>query len=69
MTADVAARTPHWEYLIVALPTFQEPTNAPGASAAVEMLNREGAMGWEAVGMTALGSGAVAVLCKRPVQS
>lgn len=59
----------HWEYIIVALPTFQEPTNAPGASAAVEVLNREGRMGWEAVGMTALGSGAVAVLCKRQADS
>lgn len=59
----------HWEYLIVALPAFREPTNTPGASAAVEVLNREGRMGWEAVGMTALSDGAVAVLCKRPVDS
>ena len=58
-----------WEYIIVALPAFQEPTNAPGASAAVEILNRQGRMGWEAIGMTALGSGAVAVLCKKPTDS
>lgn len=58
-----------WEYIIVALPAFQEPTDAPGASAAVELLNREGRVGWEAVGMTALGNGAVAVLCKRPTDS
>lgn len=57
-----------WEYIIVALPAFQEPTNAPGASAAVEVLNREGRRGWEAVGMTSLAAGAVAVLCKRPVE-
>jgi len=57
----------HWEYIIVALPAFREPTNAPGGSPAVELLNREGRLGWEAVGMTALDSGAVAVLCKRPV--
>ena len=57
-----------WEYIIVALPTFQQPTDAPGASAAVEVLNREGRLGWEAVGMTDLGSGAVAVLCKRPAE-
>ena len=54
-----------WEYLIVALPQFQAPTNAPGGSAAVEALNREGRNGWEAVGMTALGDGTVAVLLKR----
>jgi hypothetical protein len=29
------------------------------------MLNREGAKGWEALGMTALDDGAVAVLMKR----
>ena len=55
-----------WEYLIVALPEFEPPTTAPGASASVRMLNEEGAAGWEAVGMTALGSGSVAVLLKRP---
>jgi hypothetical protein len=55
-----------WEYLIVALPEFQPPTTAPGASASVQMLNEEGAAGWEAVGMTALGGSSVAVLLKRP---
>jgi hypothetical protein len=54
-----------WEYVIVALPEFQPPTQAPGASAAVVALNREGELGWEAVGMTALPNGAVAVLLKR----
>jgi hypothetical protein len=58
-----------WEYIIVALPAFREPTDAPGASAAVEVLNREGTKGWEAVGMTSLSGGAVAVLCKRPARS
>ncbi len=51
-----------WEYLIVALPTFRAPTHAPGASASVAALNEEGAQGWEAVGMTALADGTVAVL-------
>ena len=56
-----------WEYIIVALPEFQPPTSAPGGSAAVEALNREGRLRWEAVGMTAL-AGVVAVLLKRPIE-
>jgi len=55
-----------WEYLIVALPALQAPTSAPGGSAAVEALNREGSEGWEAVGMTVLAGGMIAVLLKRP---
>jgi hypothetical protein len=55
-----------WEYLIVALPAFEAPSPAPGVSASVLALNGEGAQGWEAVGMTALGDGHVAVLMKRP---
>ena len=55
-----------WEYLIVELPSFQTPTHAPGASAAVHALNEEGERGWEAVGMTPLPEGKVAVLFKRP---
>lgn len=58
-----------WEYLIVALPTFHAPTHAPGASESVAALNGEGARGWEAVGMTALADGTVAVLLKRPTQN
>jgi hypothetical protein len=54
-----------WEYLIVALPVFEAPTRAPGVSASVAALNAEGARGWEAVGMTALPDGVVAVLMKR----
>ena len=54
-----------WEYLIVSLPTFEAAKSAPGGSASVAMLNREGADGWEAVGMTALGDGSFAVLMKR----
>ena len=57
-----------WEYVIVALPEFQPPTTVPGASAAVEALNQEGRMGWEAVGMTLLGYGHVAVFLKRPAE-
>jgi hypothetical protein len=55
-----------WEYLIVALPAFEAPSRAPGVSASVAALNGEGAQGWEAVGMTALPDGTVAVLMKRP---
>jgi hypothetical protein len=55
-----------WEYLIVALPEFKAPTSTPGVSSSVSMLNREGTDGWEAVGMTALEDGTVAVLLKRP---
>ena len=54
----------NWEYLIVALPRFEPPTAMP-ASAAVGALNREGEHGWEAVGMTSLADGTVAVLLKR----
>jgi hypothetical protein len=57
---------PMWEYLIVDLPSFEAPTHAPGASAAIHALNEEGARGWEAVGMTSLADGRVAVLFKRP---
>ena len=57
-----------WEYLIVALPAFEAPSRAPGVSAAVAALNGEGTRGWEAVGMTALADGTVAVLMKRPKQ-
>ncbi len=55
-----------WEYLIVNLPSFEAATHAPGASAAVHALNDEGERGWEAVGMTPLGDGRIAVLLKRP---
>jgi hypothetical protein len=55
-----------WEYLIVALPQFQPPTQIPGGSAAIAALNREGHDGWEAIGMTALPDGTIAVLLKQP---
>jgi hypothetical protein len=55
-----------WEYLIVALPDFGAATTSQGQSASVAMLNREGHDGWEAVGMTSLSDGHVAVLMKRP---
>jgi hypothetical protein len=55
-----------WEYLIVALPAFEAPSAAPGVSASVAALNLEGTRGWEAVGMTSLADGTVAVLMKRP---
>ena len=56
-----------WEYLIVSLPTFEAAKTAPGRSASVDRLNHEGADGWEAIGMTALADGSVAVLLKRPL--
>ena len=55
-----------WEYLIVSLPPFAAAKVAQGESASVEMLNREGAVGWEAIGMSELDDGTVAVLLKRP---
>jgi hypothetical protein len=58
-----------WEYLFVSLPEFETAKAAQGESASVARLNREGGVGWEAVGMTALGDGSFAVLLKRPVGS
>jgi hypothetical protein len=55
-----------WEYLIIALPAFDAPAEHQGASASVTALNHEGRRGWEAVGMTTLADGSVAVLLKRP---
>jgi hypothetical protein len=57
-----------WEYLIVALPRFELPTVEPEPSTALQVLNGEGGLGWEAVGMTALTDGSVAVLLKRPLE-
>jgi hypothetical protein len=59
----------HWEYLIVALPRFEAPTASRQSSLAVRTLNDEGARGWEAVGMTLLDDGSIAVLLKRPTGS
>jgi hypothetical protein len=58
-----------WEYRIVALPAFDAPSPAPGVSASVAALNGEGTEGWEAIGMTCLADGTVAVLLKRPKES
>ena len=58
-----------WEYLIVALPRFEAPTPLPEHSLAVRALNDEGALGWEAVGMSVLADGSVAVLFKRPLDA
>jgi hypothetical protein len=55
-----------WEYLIVALPRFEPPTSGRESSAAVQVLNAEGSQGWEAIGMTVLDDGTVAVLLKKP---
>jgi hypothetical protein len=54
-----------WEYLIIALPEFEAPTHVRGASAAVQALDDVGGEGWEAVAMTVLDNGSVAVLLKR----
>jgi len=55
-----------WEYLIMSLPAFEAAKATQGLSPAVEILNQEGACGWEAVGMSVLMDGSVAVLLKRP---
>jgi hypothetical protein len=55
-----------WEYLIVSLPGFEPAKATQGQSASVDVLNREGGSGWEAVGMSTLADGSVAVLLKRP---
>lgn len=54
-----------WEYLIVSLPAFGAAKSAQGESEAVDILDREGAAGWEAVGMSTLPDASVAVLLKR----
>lgn len=54
-----------WEYLIVALPAFGPAQSTQGQSPAVDLLNREGDAGWEAVGMSTLEDSSVAVLFKR----
>lgn len=54
-----------FEYLIVSLPAFEAAKTTQGRSASVDMLNREGAEGWEAVGMSTLADNTVAVLLKR----
>jgi hypothetical protein len=58
-----------WEYLIVALPAFPPASQTPGASDAVRQLNDEGDRGWEAVTLTPLADGTMAVLFKRPRQT
>lgn len=58
-----------WEYLIVALPAFKGAAATQGQSDSVVALNHEGAAGWKAVGMTALGDSHVAVLMKRTAPS
>ena len=55
-----------WEYLLVSLPAFEAPRAEQGDSPAVTMLDREGDLGWEAVGLSTLGDGSSAVLMKRP---
>ena len=55
-----------WEYLILSLPTFEAAKATQGLSPAVDILNREGSHGWEAIGMSVLADGGVAVLLKRP---
>lgn len=54
-----------WEYLIISLPAFETAKATQGLSPAVDILNEEGRHGWEAVGMSVLTDGTVAVLLKR----
>lgn len=56
-----------WEYLIVSLPAFKAARSDQGQSPSVDVLNREGAAGWEAVDTMVLSDGTVAVLLKRPM--
>ncbi|GEM_PF-1023291 len=58
-----------WEYLVIALPRFEAPTAGQEPSAALQALNAEGELGWEAVGMTVLADESVAVLLKRPLEA
>jgi hypothetical protein len=51
--------------LILSLPRFGSAKDTQGHSPAVDVLNREGLAGWEAVGMTVLDDGSVAVMLKR----
>ena len=54
-----------WEYLILSLPAFEAAKSTQGHSAAVDVLNHEGSVGWEAVGISTLADASVAVLLKR----
>jgi len=58
-----------WKYRILSLPRFEDPTSSSEPSAAVNMLNEQGADGWEAVGMLLLANGRIAVLLKVPADS
>ena len=53
----------------MSLPAFEAAKVTQGHSPAVDVLNQEGRDGWEAVGMSVLGDGSVAVLLKRPTTS
>lgn len=55
-----------WEYLIISLPPFEAPTRLRSTSPALQALDEVGGQGWEAVSMTVLAPGEVAVLLKRP---
>ena len=68
-TVDKNGQMTPWEYLIVALPRFELPSTDPEPSAAVRVLNAEGELGWEAVGMTVLSDESMAVLLKRPLEA
>ena len=51
-----------WEYLLVSLTAL----DAPSQSTAVARLDKEGNLGWEAIGLSPLSDGSCAVLMKRP---
>jgi hypothetical protein len=68
-TPDKNGQMTAWEYLIIALPRFEGSTAGREPSAAVQVLNAEGELGWEAVGMTVLADERVAVLLKRPLEA
>ena len=58
----------NWEYLIVALPDLHTPTLRKGESLAVDALNKEGVLGWEAFATIALEAGGFGILLKRPLR-
>ena len=66
-TAPVDPAMTRWEYLIVGLPKFPAPAEHKGESDAVAALNREGELGWEAVGLVPLDGAGIGVLLKRPL--
>jgi hypothetical protein len=54
-----------WEYLMLALPRLDPPTQGRGESAAVRTLDELGEQGWEALNLVQLSDETVVVPLKR----